>query len=678
MKKTLICLFVFCKAVFAFAQDLPTRNEIITSMKLVNDYWIDAHADAGNNQWARAAYFTGNMDFYKLYPKEQYIDYINGWAEANQWALNGGVRTRHADNHCVGQIYFDLYAMDQDKDFAKIEAIAQSIERMVTAEKADDWWWVDALYMAMPVFTRLGYLTGDEAYYDKMYQLYTDTKVARGLYNNEAGLWYRDESFAPPYTTPNGLDSYWSRGNGWVFGAHVRVLQLLPDDNKNRSEYIATFQEMAEALKACQREDGFWNVSLADANDFGGPETSGTAFFAYGMAWGINNGLLDSATYYPSVVKAWDALALTAVQANGFLAYVQGVGSNPASSQPVTVNSTADFGVGAFLLAGTEVVKMAAGEMPVPSIFYIDSLNVISNTAVDVFFSKELETVSALKSENYAIEGVDVLDVELTTANSVKLVLNDLGYGSYTLLVENLKSSSGLIVEVGEAEVFSYSGVKSVTASSYESGSSNTPENTLDVNLGTRWSAEGDGQWIRYDLGAVRLVQSVDMAFFNGDQRSALFNIYLSGANGDSVLVYEGKSSGETVELENFDFDDQSARYVTIVGFGNSSSAWNSITETRINYDYISGVNAKLVSEISDLNIYPNPLQGTSIKVSGVTGGNVQVCLSDMSGRPVYESADMPVVDGEMEICNLTLSVGIYIVIVIDSSGKRAAVLSVY
>lgn len=148
---------------------------------------------------------------------------------------------------------------------------------------------------------------------------------------------------------------------------------------------------MAKALKDRQRSDGFWNCSLDDPNDYGGPETSGTSFFTYAIAWGINNNLLDSASYYPCIVKAWNALSTVAVQENGFLGYVQGVGSNPASSQPVTVNSTADFGVGAFLLAGSEIAQLAHGDITPPSNFYVKTIQAINDHGIQLNFSKAID-----------------------------------------------------------------------------------------------------------------------------------------------------------------------------------------------------------------------------------------------------------------------------------------------
>jgi len=215
----------------------------------------------------------------------------------------------------------------------------------------------------MPSFARLGFVHNDTAYWSKMFDLCNYTKRVDGgpgLYNTTDHLWFRDATFLPPTTGPNGKNIYWSRGNGWVLAAHAKVLDILPTTDPHYQEYLPTFQDMAKALVGRQRSDGFWNVDLNDPLDFPGPETSGTSFFVFGMAWGLNHGILDRATYLPVVVKAWDGLVQTAVQPSGFLGYVQGVAGQPAGSQPVTVDSTSDFGVGIFLLAGGEVAKLAA------------------------------------------------------------------------------------------------------------------------------------------------------------------------------------------------------------------------------------------------------------------------------------------------------------------------------
>jgi unsaturated rhamnogalacturonyl hydrolase len=217
--------------------------------------------------------------------------------------------------------------------------------------------------MGMPVFAKLGVLYKDDAYFEYMYKMYMHTKNTEGggLYNAAESLWWRDKDFVPPYKEPNGKNCYWSRGNGWVVAALVRVLDIMPKNAPHREEYQKTLKEMLAALVPLQRADGFWNVSLHDPENFGGKETSGTALFVYGMAWGINQGLIPAATYKPVLVKAWDAMVKDAVQADGSLGYVQGTGKEPKDGQPVTVSSRPDFedyGLGCFLLAGTEVYKM--------------------------------------------------------------------------------------------------------------------------------------------------------------------------------------------------------------------------------------------------------------------------------------------------------------------------------
>ncbi len=157
-----------------------------------------------------------------------------------------------------------------------------------------------------------------------------------------------------------GTNIYWSRGNAWAFVAHAKVLETLPTSDPHYAEYLTTFQAMAAKLITLQQSDGFWYANLLNPSQYPTPETSGTAGFTYGLAWGINAGVLDSATYLSAVIKAWNGMVATAVHSNGFLGYVQGSGTQPSSSQPVTYNSTADFGVGLFLQAGNEVAKLAS------------------------------------------------------------------------------------------------------------------------------------------------------------------------------------------------------------------------------------------------------------------------------------------------------------------------------
>jgi unsaturated rhamnogalacturonyl hydrolase len=253
--------------------------------------------------------------------------------------------------------------MDKKEEY--IKNIKASIDSMMVTEKKDDWSWVDAIQMAMPVYTRLGVVYKDTKYFDRMYEMYAFTKYkhgGNGLYDPKTDLWWRDKDFVyPAYKEPNGEGCYWSRGNGWVVAALVRVLQLLPKSDPHYQEYLTDFQKMCKALLPLQREDGFWNVSLKDPNHFGGKELTGTSLFTYGFAWGINHGLLDKKQFSPAITKAWNALLKDCVHPDGKLGYVQGTGKEPKEAQPVTYEKTPDFedfGLGCFLLAGSEVYKI--------------------------------------------------------------------------------------------------------------------------------------------------------------------------------------------------------------------------------------------------------------------------------------------------------------------------------
>jgi len=340
-------------------------------MKLTNAYFMQKWPDPGasittnitrpSNIWTRAVYYEGLMALYAVKPEKAYYDYAVEWGEKHNWGLRGGTSTRNGDNQACGQTYIDLYMIDKKPE--RIKDIKASVDLMMQSGKIDDWTWVDALQMGMPVFAKLGVVYKDPAYFEYMYKMYMHTKTVEGggLYNAKEGLWWRDKDFTPPYKEPNGEDCYWSRGNGWVVAALVRVLDIMPKDAPHRDEYLKTYKEMLKALVPIQRPDGFWNVSLHDAGHFGGKETSGTALFVYGMAWGINQGLIDAKTYKPVLVKAWNAMVKDAVNKDGSLSYLQGTGKEPKDSQPVNATSRPDFedyGLGCFLLAGAEVYKM--------------------------------------------------------------------------------------------------------------------------------------------------------------------------------------------------------------------------------------------------------------------------------------------------------------------------------
>jgi len=189
----------------------------------------------------------------------------------------------------------------------------------------------------------IGVATGNKQYFATMNTLYWDSY--NFLANMQVGLVYRDH---------RGNDgSFWSRGNGWVIAGIARVLKYLPQDDPKRMDFINTFKKMSTVLLMNQGADGLWRSNLLNANQYPNPETSGTGFFTFAFAWGVNNGILDKATYQPSAQKGWDGLVKN-VDAAGKLGYVQAVGGAPG---PATAGSSLPYAIGAFLLAGGEVAK---------------------------------------------------------------------------------------------------------------------------------------------------------------------------------------------------------------------------------------------------------------------------------------------------------------------------------
>jgi unsaturated rhamnogalacturonyl hydrolase len=379
MKKNLefsiiaVFFFLIGSSIYPIYAQSVTKPKTMEAMVLANKYFMEKWPDVGkvivtdrprpSNIWTRAVYYEGLMSLYKLKPDTAYLNYAVRWGEFHKWGMRSGIRTRNADDQCCGQTYFDLFLMDTTKR-ERIRDIKTSIDNMLATEKIDDWNWIDAIQMSMPVYARLGSYFKDDRYFKRMYDMYTFTKTkhgTNGLYSTIDKLWWRDKDFVPPYKEPNGEDCYWSRGNGWVLAALVRTMDFLPKNSTYRKEFISTYKEMVDALVKVQRKDGFWNVSLHDPTHFGGKEVSGTALFVYGIAWGINNGELNKKKYLPVVMKAWNGLVTESVHPNGFLGYVQGTGKEPKDSQPVgydNIPNFEDFGLGCFLLAGTEIYKL--------------------------------------------------------------------------------------------------------------------------------------------------------------------------------------------------------------------------------------------------------------------------------------------------------------------------------
>ena len=374
-----VCIGFATLATTVSAQQLPSKKKILADMELANGYFMNKWPDAGatvtvknaqgnpvtrsSELWTRAVYYEGLMALNQVDPQKKFLDYAVEWGEKHKWTPRGAVDTKNADNQCCGQTYIDLYNLDPKPE--RIENIKKCMDLVIKDDNDAAWTWVDAIQMGMPIFAKLGaiYKT-DPKYFEKMYTMYNHTKTVEGggLYNTTEHLWWRDKDFVPPYKEPNGANCYWSRGNGWVYAALVRVLSIIPKNAPHRDEYLQTYLEMTKAIAPLQRTDGYWNVSLKDSTHFGGKELTGTSLFIYGMAWGINNGLLDKNVYQPIITKAWNAMAQYSLHPEGFLGYVQGTGKEPKDSQPVSYTNIPDFedyGLGCYLLAGSELSKLA-------------------------------------------------------------------------------------------------------------------------------------------------------------------------------------------------------------------------------------------------------------------------------------------------------------------------------
>ena len=361
--------------------------EIITK---VNDYWQRTHSPLVRSFWDEAAYHTGNMEAYRLLGTARWLDYSVQWAVHNKW--QGARETAPAkwkyrqygegqdyvlfgDWQICFQTYLDLYELDnggvpsgqlnpsatvQNSQF-KIERAIEVMDYEVRQPQTDFWWWADALYMVMPVMTKLYKVTGEVKYLDKLYDNFRWSDSL--MYDQQEQLYYRDAKYIYPKvkTVCNDGKSFWARGDGWVLAGLAKVLSDMPQDYRHRPFFEQRFRELAEGVARVQRPGGYWSRSMLCEDDAPGPETSGTAFFTFGMLWGVNHGLLERDRFVPVIEWAWNYLVGTALQPDGSVGYVQPIGEKPDPTKTVDAHSQANFGVGAFLLAACEHLRFEDG-----------------------------------------------------------------------------------------------------------------------------------------------------------------------------------------------------------------------------------------------------------------------------------------------------------------------------
>lgn len=354
-----------------------TADQVKELITRVNTYWQQNNKAETRSFWDPAAYHTGNMEVYKLLKDDKQLDYTRRWAYHNNWSgateadpsrwkyANYGEGKDYVlfgDWQVCFQTYIDLYNLaianggtDADNYFM-VKRAKEVMHYEAYSKKDDYWWWSDALYMVMPVMTKMYKLTGDVQYLDKLYEnlLYSD----RIMLDQETGLYYRDARYVyPNHKSVNGKKDFWARGDGWVLAGLAKVLQDLPKDYKHYKFFVDKFQRLADIVAKTQQKDGYWTRSILDPNHAPGPETSGTAFFAYGIMWGVNNGFLAKKDYKKCIDRAWQYISETAVQADGKVGYVQPIGDRAIPGQTVDANSQANFGVGAVLLAACEYYR---------------------------------------------------------------------------------------------------------------------------------------------------------------------------------------------------------------------------------------------------------------------------------------------------------------------------------
>lgn len=371
---TVLSVALLCPYVAAEPPPLSKAIEpktVLAVMERVGDWQLANRSKHKPTDWTQGAGYTGIMALAGISADPKYRDAMIGMGEANAWQL--GPKPYYADDHCVGQTYAELYLQLRDpKMIAPLRArfdeiLANPREgtlKFKTPGNQDRWSWCDALFMAPPAWMRLYAATGDERYMDLAVNHWWRTSDY--LYDKEEQLYYRDSTYFDKRES-NGKKVFWGRGNGWVMGGLVRMLQYLPTNHPSRPSFEKQFKDMAAKLLTCQQDDGLWRASLLDPANYPLRETSSSGFNTYAFAWGVNQGLLDSKSYDPAVRKAWSAL-VSCVQNDGKLTHVQPIGADP---QKFPDDSTEVYGVGAFLLAGSEIHRMAVLGKAKPSVLHV-------------------------------------------------------------------------------------------------------------------------------------------------------------------------------------------------------------------------------------------------------------------------------------------------------------------
>jgi unsaturated rhamnogalacturonyl hydrolase len=356
----LVLLFAFVLNADAQTDTLFRSAVILRTMEHVADWQLNnwqTKTIHPKYDWTNAAGYTGFVALGKISKNDAYIKYLVSVGNDLNWQT--GPRRYMADDYCIGQTYANLYALYKEpKMIAKFRLQADSIITKPHTESLEwknnindrEWAWCDAMFMGPTSLAYLSTATHERKYLDSAVALWW--KTYNYLYNPTEHLYFRDGSYFNKKEN-NGQEVFWSRGNGWVLAGLVRVIDNMPANYPDRPKFIKLYKDMAARVASLQQPDGSWHASLLDPASYPIKEASGTGFFTYALLWGLNNHLLDHKTYWPVVQKAWISLN-DCVQPDGMLGYVQKIGAAP---DKVNQTSTEVYGVGAFLLAGTQLYK---------------------------------------------------------------------------------------------------------------------------------------------------------------------------------------------------------------------------------------------------------------------------------------------------------------------------------
>lgn len=354
---------LLCEAAGA---EVPAASEVKEIADRVADWRLShpRHPDRKENTrgWVMATFYIGLAEYAAATDQERYFQRLREIAENNQWRL--GRHERLAQDQTVGYCYGQLFKRYGDakmlrpmrEQFDRLSKLPydESLEWTDTI-RFREWAWCDALFMGPPTMFQLSAITGDRKYADQADRLWW--KTSDYLFDQDEALFYRDSRYFTQQEA-NGRPIFWSRGNGWEVAGLPRILEALPKDDPRREKYEAQFRKMIDRLVKLQKPEGYWPAGLLDAETWKEPETSGTAFFSYGLLWGINHGVLNREEYLAPALRGWNAL-VAAVEPSGKVGWVQPVGEK---SGPSKQDLSEPYATGGFLLAASELYAMASGK----------------------------------------------------------------------------------------------------------------------------------------------------------------------------------------------------------------------------------------------------------------------------------------------------------------------------